>query len=155
MVDSYVLHHGAGEAIPGPVGGGATIKADTAATAGAFTLLEIEVAPGLGPPQHLHQREDEMWFVLDGSLRFLAGERILPAGPGSFVFVPRGTAHCFQNVGATPARLLVMFAPSGMERFFREHAALTSPDEEQYRLIAERSWMEVTGPPLARSHPIG
>jgi hypothetical protein len=74
---------------------------------------------------------------------------------GSFVFVPRGTPHAFQNVGDTPARLLVMFTPSGMERFFDEFSALP-PDAvvpEAFGRIGSRVGMDVVGPPLAVSEP--
>jgi uncharacterized RmlC-like cupin family protein len=97
-----------------------------------------------------------MWYILDGHFRFRVDERILDAPAGSFVFVPRGTAHCLQNVSDTPARLMVMFSPAGMERFFEEHAALPAGpvDQAAYLEIARRNGMEVTGPPLARSDPL-
>jgi mannose-6-phosphate isomerase-like protein (cupin superfamily) len=129
---------------------------DGDSTDGSFTLLEITIGPKQGPPQHVHRREDEMWYILDGSFRFVADERLFEADQGSFVFVPRGTSHCFQNLTNEPARLLVMFTPSGMERFFIEHADVP-PDHMKpaaYAGIADRSWMTVTGPPLAQSHPV-
>jgi len=151
-----VIRPGDGPAIPGPVGGSARILAGTASTAGSFAAIENVIPVRQGPPLHVHAREDEMWFVLEGRLRFRAGEDLLDAPTGSFVFVPRGTAHCFQNVGDIDARILVMFAPSGMERFFEEHATLPTgpPDPEAYRAIAERNWMSVAGPPLAQSDPL-
>ena len=91
---------------------------------GALTLFENVIAPGDGPPFHTHAAEDESWYVLEGELRFRLGDDIASVGAGSFVFVPRGTPHCFQNVGAVPARIIVMFTPSGMERFFDRFAAL-------------------------------
>jgi hypothetical protein len=96
-----------------------------------------------------------MWYILDGRFRFIADDRLFDAPPGSFVFVPRNTPHCFQNLEDSPSRLLVMFTPSGMERFFEEHARLPGGpvDPERYAAIAERSWMEVAGPTLAESHP--
>jgi quercetin dioxygenase-like cupin family protein len=155
-IDPFVVRRGEGEVIPGPAGGGATLKARTETTGGSFTLIEIEIGPKQGPPQHRHRREDEMWYILDGSFRFIADGELFDAPPGAFVFVPRGTAHCFQNLDERPGHLLVMFTPSGMERFFEEHAMLPPGpvDPERYREIAERSWMDVTGPPLAESHPL-
>jgi len=155
-VRGFVIKEGEGEEIRGPVGGPALIKARAETTNGAFTALVNAIAPGQGPPLHIHVREDEMYYVLGGELRFKIGDQMLDAGTGSFVFIPRGTEHCFQNAGSGPARLLVMFAPAGMERFFEEHAKLPAGpvDAERYRSIAHGAWMEVVGPPLAESNPL-
>jgi mannose-6-phosphate isomerase-like protein (cupin superfamily) len=153
---AFVVRSGEGTAIRGPVGGPTTLIARTQDTAGSFTLLENVIPPKQGPPLHVHAREDEMWYVLHGDLRFRADDEILQAPEGSFVFVPRGTRHCFQNVGDTPATVLVMFTPAGMERFFEQHAQLPPGpvDPAAYRAIAHDNWMEVAGPPLAESDPI-
>ena len=99
-----------------------TFKARGEQTNGALTLFENVIAPGDGPPLHTHADEDESWYVLQGALRFRLGDDIADAPAGAFVFVPRGTPHCFQNAGAQPARIIVMFTPSGMERFFDRFA---------------------------------
>ncbi|MDA0350618.1 MAG: cupin domain-containing protein [Chloroflexi bacterium] len=153
---SFVVRPGEGDQIAGPVGGPTTIKARTRDTGGSFALLENVIPPFQGPPLHVHAREDEMWYVTEGNLRFRAEDEILEAPQGSFVFVPRGTRHCFQNIGDTAATVLVMFAPGGMERFFDELAELLpgTVHPEAYRAVAERNWMEVAGPPLAESHPL-
>jgi mannose-6-phosphate isomerase-like protein (cupin superfamily) len=153
---AFVVCAGDGTPLRSPVGGVTILKAGTGQTGGSFALLENLVPPRQGPPLHVHAREDEMWWVLAGDFRFRADEAILEAPQGSFVFVPRGTAHCFQNIGADDARILVMFTPSGMDRFFEEHAALPEGpvDPAVYREIARRNWMDVAGPPLAESDPI-
>jgi mannose-6-phosphate isomerase-like protein (cupin superfamily) len=142
--------------IRGPVGGPTIIKATAEDTGGRFTLMEAVIPGRQGPPLHVHGREDEMWYILDGNFRFRADEELLDAPAGSFVFVPRGTRHCFQNVGDEPARILVMFTPAGMERFFEEHAALPPGpvDPDIYSAIARRNGMDVAGPPLADSDPL-
>ncbi len=156
-VEPFVVPRGEGRSIRGPAGGPTIVAADTLSTGGSFTFLENVIGPKQGPPRHVHRREDEMWYVLDGHFRFVAGDRVFDAPEGAFVFVPRGTEHCFQNLEDRPSRILVMFTPSGMERFFEEHALLPAGpvDPEAYREIAERNWMEVVGPPLSESHPIG
>jgi quercetin dioxygenase-like cupin family protein len=123
---AVVVAPGDGTTIEGPVGGPLTFKVRGDQTADALTAFENVIPPGEGPPMHVHAREDEAWYVLEGELRFSLGGELAPAAAGSFVFVPRGTPHCFQNVGAAPARILVLFTPSGMERFFERFAELPS-----------------------------
>ncbi|MGC2288767.1 MAG: cupin domain-containing protein [Thermoplasmata archaeon] len=153
---AFLVLSGGGQVIPGPSGLSSLIKARAETTDGTFTLLEHRVPPGAGPPLHVHVREDEMWFVLEGELRFKADQEIFRAPAESFVFVARGTPHCLQNIGSVPARYLEMFVPSGMERFFEEMA--TQPPggfaPEAYRAIAERAFMKVVGPPLSESDPL-
>jgi quercetin dioxygenase-like cupin family protein len=155
-VEAFVIPPGGGTVIRGPVGGPTTIIARAETTGGSFTFLENVIPPKEGPPLHVHGREDEMWYVLEGDFRFRADDRLLLAPAGSFVFVPRGTRHGFQNIGDAPARILVMFTPAGMEGFFEAHAALPPGpvDPETYRAIAEAVGMTVAGPPLAVSDPI-
>jgi hypothetical protein len=64
------------------------------------------------------------------------------------VFVPRGTPHCFTNAGSEPARILVLFTPSGMERFFDRFAELETFEPRAFAAIGAGVGMDVTGPPL-------
>jgi quercetin dioxygenase-like cupin family protein len=146
---------GEGATIQGPAGGPLTFKVRGAQTDGALTAFENVIAPGDGPPAHVHAAEDESWYVIEGHLRFRLGEALEQAPAGSFVFVPRGVAHAFQNVGDGPARILVLFTPSGMERFFDRFAGLPdgSAVPEAFARIGREVGMEVVGPPLAVSHP--
>jgi quercetin dioxygenase-like cupin family protein len=142
--------------IQGPAGGPLSFMLRGEQTDGALTALENVIAPGDGPPAHVHAGEDESWYVIEGELRFRLGDALESAPAGTFVFVPRGTPHCFQNVGDGPARILVMFTPSGMERFFDRFAAL--PDgaviPEAFAALGREVGMEVVGPPLAVSDPL-
>jgi len=142
--------------IEGPVGGPLTFKARGEQTGGALTVLENIVAPLEGPPLHAHASEDEAWYVLEGRLRFKLDGELRDAPAGSFVFVPRGLAHCFQNVGTEPARILVMFTPAGMETFFDRFARLPEGAEvpDAFRTIGADVGMDVLGPPLALSDPL-
>jgi quercetin dioxygenase-like cupin family protein len=144
---------GEGPTIEGPAGGPLTFKVRGEQTNGALTAFENVIAPGDGPPLHVHAAEDESWYVLEGDLRFRLGTQIAAAPAGSFVFVPRGTPHCFQNVGAQPARILVLFTPSGMERFFDRFASLPAGpvDPDAFRRIGREVGMDVVGPPLGAS----
>jgi mannose-6-phosphate isomerase-like protein (cupin superfamily) len=149
-----VVPPGGGETIQGPAGGPLTFKLRSGQSNGSLTAFENVIAPGDGPPLHLHEREDESWYVLEGRLRFRLAETLADAPAGTFVFVPRGTPHCFQNAGEEPARILVLFTPSGMEGFFDRFAELPAFDPSAFARLGEPAGMRVLGPPLARSHPL-
>src|SRR5690606_6395286 len=120
----HVVPPGGGERLAGPAGGPLDVKLRGDVSGGDLTVVENVIAPGDGPPLHAHAGEDESWYVLEGTLRFRIGDDVHAAPAGTFVFVPRGVPHAFQNAGATPARILVVFTPSGMERFFDRFAAV-------------------------------
>jgi quercetin dioxygenase-like cupin family protein len=145
---------GEGQTVDNPLGADVVFKARGEETDGALTAFENAVAPGDGPPLHTHANEDESMYVLEGEMRFKLGDEIQSAPAGSFVFVPRGTPHAWQNVGDGPARMLIHFTPSGMERFFDGFAALESPGSAAFETVGADVGMEVVGPPLARSDPV-
>ena len=90
-------------------------------TGGAVTLCEEATAPRAGALPHLHHEEDQAFYVLEGEHEFVCGGETFEAKPGSFVYVPRGTVHSFENVGEAPGRLLILSTPAGgTERFFFE-----------------------------------
>lgn len=89
-------------------------------TNNAFFQFEAIVPTGGGPPPHIHSREDESFYVVNGSLEILLGDSTHQAKAGDFVFIPRGTVHRFKNLGGSTAVQLVTFVPAGMERYFRE-----------------------------------
>ena len=93
-----------------------TYKLSADDTAGASCVMEVTVFPQSGVPPHIHHAEDETFYVLAGDFSFLCGESTFPARAGSFIHVPKGTPHAFQNVGEEPGRFLVIFSPSGFEK---------------------------------------
>ena len=115
----YAIAGGEGERI-WIVGDTMTLKATAESTGGGLLLLENLTAPGGGPPPHIHTREDEFWYVLDGTFEIRVGDEVHALGPGGFAYAPRGTIRNFRNTAETPSRVLVGFAPAGMEGFFRE-----------------------------------
>jgi quercetin dioxygenase-like cupin family protein len=89
-------------------------------TNGRYALWEAVVSPGGGPPPHVHSREEEGFYVLEGEITFLAREQTLVAGPGTFVNMPVGMRHAFKNESSRPARMLISVAPAGLEQMFFE-----------------------------------
>ena len=145
---------GEGEQIRNPVGGDLNFIVRAEQTKGALLALETVAPPGEGPPLHTHTREEETIYVVAGDFRWKLGDELSAAAPGSFAFIPRGVAHTWQNLGDQPGRLLVTFAPAGMEGFFERLSSLTEFDLEEFRAAAAEHGTEVVGPPLAQSDPL-
>ena len=101
------------------VGDTMTLKATGQSTGGSLVLLENLTAPGGGPPPHIHEEEDEFWYVLDGTFEVRVADEVHALGPGGFAFAPHGTVHNFRNTADRPSRVLVGFTPGGIEGFFR------------------------------------
>jgi mannose-6-phosphate isomerase-like protein (cupin superfamily) len=135
-----------------------TIKATAQSTGGAYGLVESLLAPGFSPPLHVHHREDEAFWVLEGDVTMRCGDRTFRAGAGSFVFLPRNVPHTFVVEGDAPARMLTLLTPGGGEGLFvdasrpAEHGGLPPagpPDIERLKRVSERYGAEIVGPPLA------
>ena len=114
-------------------------------TGGSLGMFRQTVAPKSGPPTHIHQTEDEFFYVVSGEFKVKLGEQVMDAPSQSVMFVRRGTAHTFQNVGAKPGVLLVGVTPGGFEKMFVERQGV---DAETQRALMKAHNMEVVGPPL-------
>jgi quercetin dioxygenase-like cupin family protein len=98
------------------------VKASRVSTGGALTLIESDTTGGA--PRHVHAREDECFYVLDGTITVECGDDAWELGRGAFVFLPRGVPHAWDVVGDR-AKVLIITAPGGLEEFLRE---LHNPD---------------------------
>jgi mannose-6-phosphate isomerase-like protein (cupin superfamily) len=100
---------------------GVRFMVDGVDAGGRFSLVEHAMSPrALAAPLHLHTREDEYSFILEGRMGALLGDDVVEAGPGDLVFKPRGQWHTFWNAGDEPCRLLEIISPAGFEQFFQE-----------------------------------
>ncbi len=112
-----------------------------------FSLVEHPMSPrALAAPLHLHTREDEYSFVLEGRMGALLGDDVVEAGPGDLVFKPRNQWHTFWNAGDEPCRILEIISPAGFERFFRElvdMGGVTQADPEALAQLNERYGLEM------------
>ena len=89
-------------------------------TNGKYAMWEAIVPPGGGPPPHVHSREEEGFYILEGEITFTVnGERIV-AQAGTFANMPVGTPHSFKNESDRPAKMLLSAAPAGLEQMFFE-----------------------------------
>jgi mannose-6-phosphate isomerase-like protein (cupin superfamily) len=128
------------------------IKISAADTDGRFTVIEETSTPNAGPPLHMHSREDEWFYVLEGSFLFDVDGKRITVSKGGSVFGPRGVPHTFRSTGTAPGRLLVMMQPGGFERFFEKMDQACQngiPSIETIVPIFEEFGMTVIGPPLA------
>jgi oxalate decarboxylase/phosphoglucose isomerase-like protein (cupin superfamily) len=111
-----------------------------------------------GPPLHVHD-QDELIYTLGGSMRVKLGDTLSEAPARSFVFIPRGTPHTWQNIGSEPLRFFATIMPAAVafEEFFKRYAQLPAEErgvEAFARVAAETRAFEVVGPPLAESDPL-
>jgi mannose-6-phosphate isomerase-like protein (cupin superfamily) len=131
----------------------ATVKAVAADTGGAYTLVEIAVGPGYAAPLHVHHREDEGFWMLDGHATFEVGDQTFEAPPGTYLFGPRDVPHRW-TAGRDGARMLYLFTPGGFEQLIEAMSvpaqSLTPPPPElappeKFVEIATRFGVELLG----------
>jgi mannose-6-phosphate isomerase-like protein (cupin superfamily) len=103
-----------------------TFLAESKDTGGGFALLEFTLKPGHDPPPHVHEREDELFYVLEGAFDVFVGGEAFKLGAGGCVFMPRLTPHGF-IIRSPRFRMLALFEPGGIEGYFRSRS--TSPAE--------------------------
>ncbi len=137
------------------LGGQARILLPGAATGKALALMEFSDPAGHAPPQHTHQNEEELWFVLDGEVTFFVGDQRHDLVAGQVAYGPRGVPHSYLVRSGEGARLAVAFSPASIEEFFK---ASGTPVAEAGELppafdlaavvaAAEAFHLRVTGPP--------
>jgi quercetin dioxygenase-like cupin family protein len=122
-----------------------------------WELVEQTGPRGFGPPLHSHDRESEGFYILDGELSFIVGDRETTAPAGTFVFVPPGAAHSFV-VESPVARFLTFITPPALEAFLDELSAPatarslppspTGVDVERFGEAAARHGQKTLGPPM-------
>ena len=126
-------------------------------TNGKYALFEALVPPGGGPPPHVHSREEEGFYILEGEITFTVNGEKIVATAGMFANMPVGTPHSFKNESDRPAKMLISVAPAGLEKMFMEigvplaDGAITalSPTKEEIKkllAVAPRYGIEIRVP---------
>ena len=128
-----------------------TLRASAVTTNGGFGLLEQVMPAGFASPYHTHNNEDEAFYVLEGEMAFVCGGTWMSAGPGTYVFGPRGIPHGFKVTGNGPARMLLLCSPGGFEQFVLElrepeGAPPAAPDMAKLAAAAARYDIQLLGP---------
>jgi quercetin dioxygenase-like cupin family protein len=135
----------------------ATVKASAETTGGAVAVIEHLAPRGSGSPLHVHSREDEWFYVIEGELTLWVDGETIVAPAGSFVFGPKGIPHTF-IVSSDEARFLLVTEPAGFEQFMRAAGepaarleipppATEPPDVAALTAAAAEFGIEITGPP--------
>ena len=121
-----------------------------AETEGRLGMFEAVVPPGAGPARHIHHREDETIYLIEGEALFWYEGRTFQRRSGDVTFVPRGKEHGFRVTGASPARFVTTVTPGGLESFFATAARLglkAPADQAEIAAVARQFHCEFTGAP--------
>ena len=135
--------------------------ASGAETGGAFGLTRVTQPAGTATPVHLHTREAEAFYLLEGAMTYRAGEQTYQLSPGSFIYLPTGIPHAFRVTGEAPVRFLAIVAPGGLMDLYdgvgrpADARRLPEPDEtdlagdiQRWLAAGPEYGLQVIGPPL-------
>ncbi len=126
-------------------------------TGGRLSVCEFLCPPGYATPLHLHHREDETWWVIEGRVRFRCGDQDFVAEPGACLYLPLGVPHGWRVIGSENARLLHVSVPAGAEEFHIEMGEPTTErtlppptpvDLGRAAEIGAKHGIELVGPPI-------
>lgn len=135
-----------------PEGPAGMLRAGGGDTGGRFDFMVSTVPFGAGPPLHVHDEQDDSFFVLDGVLTIQVGEDLIELHPGDFASVPPGIAHTFGNTDADqpPVRVVNVMTPGGFDGYMQEMMSLSAPpDEAAMTEIGRRHGITWVGPTIA------
>jgi mannose-6-phosphate isomerase-like protein (cupin superfamily) len=122
-------------------------KAIAEDTGGAYSLAVETTPPRGGLSVHIHQREDEAMYILEGEYEIQCGDRTVRASKGAFVFLPRGVPNRFQNVTNAPASFLYITSPGGFEKFMEQMELATAggaPNPERVQAALRENEIEMS-----------
>ncbi len=119
-----------------------TCRVSSASTQGAYCAFEFVTPAGGGVPLHVHAREDELYYILEGAFEIECNGRVFTAESGAMAVLPRNLPHAFRNIGETPARALTLFIPGGFDTFVHELNGLFAADaaDEGKRNLIRRKY---------------
>lgn len=134
------------------VGEKTLVKVGPADSNNLLAAFHLVAPPMSGPPRHVHTREDEWFYVLDGELVFELDGACTTIGAGGSVWMPRGVVHAYQNFTAHEARLLIVTVPGRFHDFFVDLSAAAPPgglpDPELFAALDAKYGITTLGPPM-------
>lgn len=134
------------------VGDQIRVLADSKSTGGRCFMFECVTQPNAGPPLHRHERDDEIFYIVEGTMKFMIDGQTLIRQAGDTITAKRGTIHTFCNIGERPAKMIITCTPGGLDECFRRtHVLCTEGRATPEALAAAFADFELTfhGPPLA------
>lgn len=111
---------------------------------GRYSIIDSLAGPGSAPPRHSHV-EDEIFYIISGTLTFAVDDEIFDVEPGGVVVVTAGTSHAWKNRTESDVHMLVIFSPGGIENLFSRLAGI---DPQQFEAEAAKYGSLVLGPPI-------
>jgi mannose-6-phosphate isomerase-like protein (cupin superfamily) len=128
-------------------------------TAGLLSASVVTQPPGQASPLHVHTREAEAWFLLEGAMTYRAGERLIRMTAGDFIYLPREVPHAFRTTGTVPVRFLALALPGGLLDIYDEvgipaaerrlpDAGVSDADIARWLELGPRYGLRVVGPPI-------
>jgi quercetin dioxygenase-like cupin family protein len=126
-------------------------KVVSADSGGGMAMMEVEIPAGTLVKPHNHSREDEFSLILAGTVGVRVGDQVLEAAAGSYLVKPRSTPHAMWNAQNSPAKVLEILSPAGLEGYFEALAPILARHEpaeqyyglaQDYGLTIEDSWIE-------------
>lgn len=112
------------------LGDGITVLLHGRDTGGTVAIVLADGDPGHGPPPHVHHREDESFYCVEGEVEGFCGETKFKLGPGDTAFLPRGIPHTWRVTGTRRAKIVVVLTPAGFENFFEAVGAMSHAEQQ-------------------------
>jgi mannose-6-phosphate isomerase-like protein (cupin superfamily) len=135
-----------------------TLKLGARDTTGQLGLLEVVAPVGTAPPLHVHHREAEVFYLLEGTMIYRAGDETFELAVGSSIYLPKDVPHAFRVTGRVPARFLALTVPGGLEALYGtlgrppDHDGMPNPPSPEeignWLQTTQQYGLEVIGPPL-------
>jgi mannose-6-phosphate isomerase-like protein (cupin superfamily) len=145
-IQPTILQKGEGKTV-NVLGDIITIKIAAEQTDDMFSLLEVSVPPQNGPPMHIHNREVESYYILEGDFEITVNDRTVKAPVGTFVSVPKGVPNTYKNVGNNEGRFLMFYSPANASKAFEEVgqpvSSTTPPDMDKMMSVMNKYGMEI------------
>lgn len=131
-------------------------------TGGQLGASVVTQPPGLASPLHVHTREAEAWYLLEGAMTYRAGTRLVRLAPGDFIYLPRQVPHAFRTTGSVPVRFLALTLPGRLLDIYDEvgtpaqerrlpDGGVSGADVARWNELGPRYGLRVVGPPIPES----